>query len=389
MLKIDRICKLPSGQSFFLFGARGVGKTMLLKDWFPGKKGCLWIDLLSPSLELSLQNRPEKLMDLWKSDRSPWIVIDEVQKVPQLLNVVHQAIEEHHILFALTGSSARKLKRGGANLLAGRAIERKLAPLSVLELASHFDLQKALSVGLLPNLWAHGLNLQESTDFLYSYVANYLKEEVAAEQLVRNLDPFRRFLVAAAQCNGKIINHAAIERDAGVSAKQSARHFEILEDTLIGNFLVPFHTSIRKRQTQKAKFYFFDVGVTRALQNLAGEEVPASTSEYGQIFEALLINEFLKLNDAYQKRWKFSYFQTQHGREVDLIIERPRGKPLLIEIKSFRKVDSDKVSTLKNVMDSLDHEQAYLLSNDPQEITIGQIRCVHFIKGLEEIFTSY
>ncbi len=389
MTDVDRICQLPSKQSFFLFGARGVGKSMLLKKHFKNSENHLWIDILSPSLEVALASRPEKLLEMWSLKKTKWIIIDEVQKIPSILDVVHKGIEDHKILFALTGSSARKLKRGGANLLAGRAIEKHLAPFSILEIEKEFSLKKALSVGMLPAIWSQKLSTQEATDFLYSYVNVYLKEEIAAEQLVRSLDPFRRFLVSAAQTNGQIINHAAIERDSGVQAKQSFRHFEILVDTLLGYYLEPYHGSLRKRQTQKSKFYFFDIGVVRALQNLAGSEIPTGSSETGYLFEALVINEFFKLNDAYQKRWQFSYFQTQKDHEIDLIIERPRGKPLLIEIKSSHKINEDKLASLKNIMPDFAHEQAFLLSNDPDGQVISKIRCLHFIQGIKEIFNNY
>ena len=389
MIKFNRIATLPHKQSFFLFGARGVGKSMLLKQHFADQKSHLWIDLLSPSLEMSLANKPEKLLEMWSLKKPKWIVIDEVQKIPSILDIVHKGIEEHQILFALTGSSARKLKRGGANLLAGRAIERKLAPLSILELEDEFSLKKALSVGMLPLIWSQRYSEIEAGDFLYSYVNSYLKEEIAAEQLVRNLDPFRRFLVSAAQSNGQIINHAAIERDAGVPAKQSSRHFEILVDTLLGYYLEPYHRSLRKRQTQKAKFYFFDVGIVRALQNLAGLEVTPSAGEFGYLFEAFVINEFFKLSEAYQKRWHFSYFQTQNNNEIDLIIERPRGLPLLIEIKSTSKLTDDKLAPLINIMPDFKHEQAFLLSNDTEEKVLSKVRCLHFLNGLKEIFNNY
>ena len=174
-----------------------------------------------------------------------------------------------------------------------------------------------------------------------------------------------------------------------MSAKQSSRHFEILVDTLLGHYLEPYHRSLRKRQTQKSKFYFFDVGVARALQSLVGSDFPPNAGEIGYLFEALVINEFFKLNDAYQKRWQLSYFQTQNDNEVDLIIERPRGKPLLVEIKSSHKVAEDKLSSLKNIMPDLAHEQAFLLSNDPTGQVRSNIRCLYFIKGLKEIFQNY
>jgi predicted AAA+ superfamily ATPase len=382
---IPRFCKLSESQSFFLFGPRGSGKSTLLREHFKDKK-VTWINLLEKNLDLRLSQNPDALLELWALNKTPWVVIDEVQKIPAILDVVHRGIEDYRIKFALTGSSARKLKRGGANLLAGRAYEQKLLPFSALELGKTFNLSKALQFGLMPRIWSEKLTDADNINFLFSYINTYLKEEIAAEQLVRNLDPFRRFLVSTAQSNGKIINHSAIERDSGVSRKQSERHFEILVDTLIGNYLHPFHRSIRKRQTQKAKFYFFDTGVVRTLQNLAEFEVENSTFEYGNLFETFLINEFFKLSSALEKRWEFSYLQTKENHEIDLIIEKPRSKPILIEIKSFKKFSLDKVNALINMKNDIPHETAYVLSNDPNGLEVHGLRCLHWQKGLKEIF---
>ncbi len=384
---IPRIYKLSKSQSFFLFGPRGSGKSTWLKEQFDtNDSSILWINLLDKSLELKLLQDPDYLLYLIQRTKHKWVIIDEVQKVPQILDVVHRAIEEYKIKFALTGSSARKLKRNSANLLGGRAIERQLLPFSVLELGDLFNQERAVQVGLLPKIWDENLNFADAADFLFSYINIYLKEEVAAEQLVRNLDPFRRFLVSAAQSNGKIINHSAIERDCGVDRKQSERHFEILQDTLIGSFLNSFDVSIRKRQAKKAKFYFFDHGVVRALQDLAHLTVEKSTFEYGDLFETMVINEFFKLNAAMVKRWRFSYFQTKSDHEIDLIIEKPRGKIILIEIKATHKVTTSIVAPLLNLKSNISHEQAYLLSNDKTELDIKGVRCLHWIAGLKEIF---
>ncbi len=383
---IHRNIKLPESQSFFLFGPRGSGKSTLLKQHFQHKK-VLWLDLLNQRTEFELSQDPDRLLDLWKKNRAPWIVVDEVQKIPRLLDVAHRGIEEHRIRFALTGSSARKLRRGGANLLAGRAVERQLHPFSAMELKNEFDLEKALAFGLLPKLWSEDkLSGSDATDFLYAYVQTYLKEEVAAEQLVRNLDPFRRFLVSAAQSNSTIVNRSKIERDAGVSSRQVSRHFEILIDTLIGFYLEPFHLSVRKRQTAKSKFYFFDTGVVRALQNLAGETLSTGSYEFGNLFKTFLINEFVKLRAALNLKWNFSYLRTKDDVEIDLIIEKPRGKPVLIGIKSAAKVGPDDLQSLLHIKEDLDHSATYLLSNSKVGAEIENVRCLHWRSGLREIF---
>ena len=383
---IKRLVKLSESQSFFLFGPRGSGKSTLLKSQF-NQSEVLWIDLLNQRTEFELSQDPDRLIDIWKIKKPKWIIIDEVQKIPRLLDVVHRGIEDYKIRFALTGSSARKLKRGGANLLAGRAIEKQVFPFCSFELAAQFELHKSLEIGLLPKLWDDANLLKDDqTDFLYSYVNTYLKEEIAAEQLVRNLDPFRRFLIAAAQSNSKIVNYSKIERDAGVSQHQASRHFEILVDTLIGFYLEPFNHSPRKRKTQHSKFYFFDTGVVRALQNKAGEILTESSYEYGDLFETFIINEFIKLKSALNLKWSFSYLRTQADLEIDLIIEKSKGLPILIEIKSISKIEQEKIKSFSRLAKDIKHSQAYYLSNSKEEYEIYGIRCLHWQKGLKEIF---
>ncbi len=384
---INRLLKISKSQSFFLFGPRGSGKSTWLRNEFI-ETDCFWVDLLNQRSEFELNKDPDQLLDQWRAQgKKKWIIIDEVQKIPKLLDVVHRGIEEYRINFALTGSSSRKLKRGGANLLGGRAASRELYPFSSVELGNDFDLNTSLSLGLLPRLWTEkNLNTNDKVDALFSYVQTYLKEEVAAEQLVRNLDPFRRFLSSAAQCNAQIINQSHIERDSGVPQRQVARHYEILVDTLIGAYLEPFHQSLRKRQTAKSKFYFFDTGVVRTLKNVVSESLSASNYEYGNLFETFLIYEFIKINSALNLHWQFSYLRTKDDVEIDLIIEKPRGKPILVEIKSTSKIKSEDVSSLIKIKKDLHHEQAYLLSQDKIEKDIEGVRCIPWDKGVREIF---
>jgi len=386
---IGRFVKPSKSQSFLLFGPRGSGKSTLLKSLFQDQSP-LWINLLEQQQEFKLSSDPDSLLNLWAAKKPKWIVIDEIQKIPRLLDVVHRGIEEYGILFALTGSSARKLRRGGANLLAGRAASYALAPFCALELGDRFELEQALCTGLLPRFWDQVSDRGDQVRSLYSYVQTYLKEEVASEQLVRNLDPFRRVLVAAAQSNTKVINYAAIERDAGVRHSQAERHFEILVDTLIGRYLEPFHTSQRKRQTKKSKFYFFDTGVVRTLTNLVGESLHPSTYEYGELFECFLVNEFFKMADALEKRWRFSYFRTTGDVEIDLIIEKPRGAPILIEIKSSTILPtSEKLRSLVRISKELKgfkNSDRYLLSNARQASVVDGVQCLHWKEGLTKIF---
>jgi len=380
---IHRLCKLSKSNSFFLFGPRGTGKSTLLKQWSQGLD-CLEIDLLEPETELRYSAHPQSLLADWKSKKTKWIFIDEIQKVPALLDVVHQGIEKHGIKFALTGSSARKLRRGSANLLGGRAFEFHLHPFSSLELGRDFDLNASLAFGTLPKIFS----LEDDSDkkrFLYSYISTYLKEEILVEQVIRKIEPFRRFLEVAGQMNGKILNYAAIARDASVEERSVQRYYQILGDTLLGFFLEPYQGSIRKRQSQKSKFYFFDCGVTRALQNTLELDLHPRTPPYGDLFEQFVINEFIRQNDYLEKRARFSYFRTKDDLEVDLIVELPGKGPILVEIKSKTKIASEDLRHLQAVRKDLAKSKGYVLSNDPNACEIDGIRCLPWREGLSEI----
>lgn len=370
-----------------MFGPRGSGKSTLLRELFGKEPEPLWIDFLDQQTEFEYSNNPNLVLQRWLIDKPKWIIIDEIQKVPSVLDVAHLGIEKHRIKFAFTGSSSRKLRKGGANLLANRVASFSLAPFSSIELKTKFNLTRALSIGLLPRFWSdESLTPEDIHRALYSYVQTYLKEEVAAEQLVRNLAPFRRFLICAAQSAGKVVNYAQLERDSGVTHSQAERHFEILVDTLIGQYLEPFDNSLRKRQTKKSKFYFFDTGVIRALRDLLAEALTPSTFEYGDLFESFVVNEFFKISSALEKRWKFSFLRTQNNLEIDLILEKPRGAPILIEIKSTNRIVDDHIQSLKKISSTLSHSEKYLLSNDPLTKEIHGIRCLPWQDGLQEIF---
>lgn len=345
------------------------------------------VDLLDPSTEVRYGAKPQSLLEDWSARKTQWVFIDEIQKQPNLLDVVHLGIEKHKIRFALTGSSARKLRRGAANLLGGRAFEFHLHPFTAVELGEKFDLTSALSFGTLPHL----LELNSDQDrrrFLYSYASTYLREEILVEQIVRKIEPFRRFLEAAGQMNGKILNFAKIARDAGVEEKSVQRYYQILEDTLLGFFLDPFHRSIRKRQSQKAKFYFFDTGVTRALNNTLELPLTPRTSPYGELFEQFVINEMIRHNDYREKQFRFSYLRTKDDVEIDVVIEKPGGKLTLVEIKSKDRVVEEDVRSLVGLAKELGKVQCYVLSTSAIDSEISGVRCVHWQRGLEELFSG-
>ncbi|MBI5210924.1 MAG: ATP-binding protein [Elusimicrobia bacterium] len=377
---------IPKNNSFFLFGPRGSGKSTLLQNELPPSKA-LWLDLLDPDQEAEFQLQPGRMLERWLAaePRPEWIVIDEVQKAPKLLDVVHQTIERYRILFALTGSSARKLKRGGANLLAGRAFVFHLHPLTAFELGSDFSLADALQWGTLPKAVA----LQGPEDrkrFLRAYIQTYIKEEIQVEQAARKIEPFRKFLEVAAQSNGDILNYSRLGREAGIEAKSVERYFQILSDTLLGFFLEAYHPSVRKRQLSKPKFYFFDLGACRAAQNSLDIPLVPRTFAYGRAFEHLVILECLRLNDALERGFAFSYLRTKDDAEVDLIIERPGKSALLIEIKSSDRVDPAELRNLRDLGKAIRGSERMVLCRERLPREADGVSIFPWQDGLRRIF---
>jgi uncharacterized protein len=337
---LSRIASLSKNQSFFLFGARGTGKSTLLRS-LPQFRDCLYIDLLKPSQEEIYSIDPEALIRQTQNFTSKdWVVIDEVQKCPRLLDVVHSLIEEKKIRFALTGSSSRKLKRGGANLLAGRAVIFSMFPLTSFELQNKLSLLEILNWGTLPKILEFSTDLEKNR-YLKAYVHTYLKEEIQVEQVVRKLEPFRLFLPIAAQMDGQILNYSRIAKDVGADHKTIASYYQILVDTNLGFFLDSYHKSVRKVQHETPRFYFFDTGVKRALEQQINVPLTPKTTAYGNAFEAWFINECMRYNSYYELDFSFSYLRTKDDAEIDLIIETPQKKTFLIEIKSATKIEAD------------------------------------------------
>ncbi len=386
----QRLLDLPRNRSFFLFGARNTGKSTLIETQFP-EKHCLWFDLLDTQLQQRFLENPEELFHIVKglSPEITHIVIDEVQKVPKLLDVVQRLLKKKDKYFVLSGSSARKLKRGGANLLAGRAFVYHLYPLSFLELGKDFDLDLALSWGTLPEI----INLptdRERQELLTAYAHTYLREEIWEEQLIKTLAPFRKFLEVAAQSNGKILNFANIAREVGVDDKTIKAYFEILEDTLIGFFLEPHHNSVRKQVSGKPKFYLFDTGLTRALARNLEVPLKPGTHAYGNAFEHYVIIEIVRLASYFRRQFKFSYLRTVNDVEVDLIVERPGKSTLYIEIKSTDNVQENMLTYFKKITsDAGDNVEAICLSNDPYAKKFDQVLVLPWREGMNKVFDNF
>lgn len=387
--ELARLVALPEDHSFFLFGPRGSGKTTLVKDKF--KNRSLYINLLVKKTEDLFTRSPDELIKITKSlpKETTHIIIDEIQKIPKLLDLVHHLIEDSDKHFILTGSSARKLKYGNANLLAGRAFVYNLYPFSVFEIPGSIELKQILEWGLIPKIY--NLKDQKSKiQFLTSYAHTYLKEEVWSEQFIKNLDPFKNFLEVAAQMNGKIINLSKIAYDTGVDDTTIKRYYTLLEDTLIGFTLNAFRSSFRKQLSTKPKFYFFDTGITRALNRSLGNTLQERTYAYGEAFEHFIILECIKLASYFKYEYRFNYLRTKDDAEIDLVVDRP-GKPILfIEIKSSEQVrDEDLTNFIRLIKDFKESEgncEAVCFSRDTYKKQLGDITVFPWQEGLKEYF---
>ena len=382
----QRLIQLNEKNSLFLFGARGTGKTTLLKS-LPWLKNALMINLLEAKSENRFAHNPDALSSIVRSlpESQTHIVIDDIQKVPKLLDIVHNLIETTNKKFILTGSSAKKLKHGGANLLAGRALFYHLYPLTYLEVGDTFNLAHALQYGMLPKTFEFTTDLEKQL-FLETYVNLYLKEEVWAEKHVRDLQPFRYFLEIAAQSNGKKINFSNLAKDVGVSDYTVQDYFSILEDTLIGYTLQPFQHSFRKRLSKKPKFYFFDTGVVRTLMRLIEIPLVEKTNGFGNVFEHFIINQCIQLASYQHRHYRFTYLSTKDGAEIDLIVERPGKKILFIEIKSSENVEERHLSTLESLSRDFGDCEAICFSRDPYPKKIGNVTVYPWEIGVKKYF---
>ena len=385
---ISRLLQLPHDESFFLFGPRGVGKTTLLKQ-LPLFENSLYINLLKASEEQRFAKNPDELLFIVQElpAHITHVIIDEVQKLPKLLDLVHELIETTSKHFILTGSSARRLKHGGANLLAGRAFVYHLYPFCFLEVVSSAKLIGCLSFGMLPKIFEYATSEKKQL-YLEAYTNTYLKEEIWAEQFIRELSPFRRFLEVAAQTNGKLVNFSNIARDVGVADQTIQKYFSLLEDTLLGFFLEPFQHSFRKRLSKTPKFYFFDLGVVRALTGQLNVPLVSSTSYFGELFEHFIILQCIQLASYYHRDYRFSYLKTKDDAEIDLIVERP-GLPLLfIEIKSSNQVRTEQLRTIKTMSADFGICEAICLSCDTYAKNLDGIKVLPWQQGLQTYFTD-
>ena len=368
-----------------MLGPRGTGKTTFLKHFFHPSP-VEYIDLLSPDEEDLFARNPGELENRVRAMQPPgeWVIIDEIQRVPRLLDLVHRLIETTPVKFALTGSSGRKLNRGASNLLAGRAFVNRLHPLTLHELDGVAPLADLLQWGSLPKT-VQLATIEEKREYLRSYAHTYLREEIAAEQVVRKLDPFRNFLSVAAQCNGQILNASKIARDVGADVKTVQSYFTILEDTMLGYMLPAWERSLRKRQSTRPKFYFFDLGVKRALERTISQELYEESYGFGNAFEHFVINELVRLNDYRRRDFTFNYLRSPSGREIDLVMERPGSPVAFIEIKSTKLVTEEDCAALNAFADDCPDAEPYCISRDIHRKKIGPTLCIPYTDAAAEL----
>lgn len=367
MRPIKRLLKAPS-QSFFLLGPRGTGKTTWLKAHYPQ---AVWIDLLLPNEVHFYEARPERLISTAEGagDNST-IVIDEIQKIPELLSVVHHLIEQKRgYQFILTGSSARKLKRSGVDLLAGRALLKFMNPFVAAEIGTSFSLEKALEIGMLPLAWDN----TSPKSVLTTYAALYLKEEIQVEGLVRNIGNFARFLETMSFSHGSLLNLNNITSECHVSRSTVSNYLQILEDMLLGYTLNVFTRRAKRALTSHPKFYLFDTGVFQALRPRG----PLDKAEeiHGAALEGLVAQHLKAWVDDQQEDYELTFWRTRGGSEVDFVLYG-KERFLAIEVKNGSVVSRHDLSGLKAFREDYPEAKPFLLYRGQRRLVQDEIPCI-------------
>jgi len=371
---IERVLDLPSllqKKSHFLFGPRQTGKTSLIRH---SLKGVRSYDLLDTSVYLALSQNPGRISQEL-DPRDEIVVVDEIQRLPVLLNEIHRLIEERGIRFLLTGSSARKLRRGGVNLLGGRARTKYMHPLTYRELGNQFDLLKAIDRGLLPSIY---LSDDPRAD-LQAYTGSYLQQEIVAEGTTRNIPAFSRFLKVAALCNGTVVNFTNVSNDAQVPRTTVYEYFEILKDTLLLHELPAWRKSKKRKPLASSKYYFFDVGVVATLQ---GREFRQGTPEFGEAFETYLMHELVSYSD-YISGEPLSYWRSTSGFEVDFIL----GDHTAIEVKAKENLSTQDLKPLRALAEEKKLKRYLCVSLEPRRRNLENLTILPLREFLEALWS--
>jgi len=373
----SRFISPPKAKSFFLFGPRGTGKTTWVKSAFPK---AAYIDLLEAELFNDLTANPQRLSNFIPLDFKDWVIIDEVQRIPELLHEVHRLIETKKYRFILTGSSPRKLKRKGPNLLAGRALTLSMHPLSVAELGDDFQLEHSLRYGQLPSVYTEA----DPKKYLEAYVRTYLEEEIRQEGLTRNLSAFARFLEAASFSQGSVLSISSVARECHVERKVVESYFSILEDLRIGYRVPIFSKKTKRRLIVHPKFYFFDVGVYRTVRPMGPLDAPEEVD--GIALETLFLQELMALNSALDIGYKIFYWRTSNGREVDFILYGPKGM-LSFEIKNTSRITSAMLGGLRSFLTDYPMAKAYFVYGGNRRMYEDKIEVVPVFEILKNLKT--
>jgi len=370
---IQRVLDLPAllnKKSHFLFGPRQTGKTFLIRHTMEDVRV---YDLLDSTVYLSLSQNPGRLAQ----ELTPWdrvVVIDEIQRLPVLLNEVHRLIEQRAVLFLLTGSSPRKLRRGGVNLLGGRARTQYLHPLTYRELGNRFDMARAVERGLLPSIYFS----DDPRADLEAYAGSYLQQEIVAEGATRNVPAFSRFLKVASLCNGRIVNFTNVANDAQVARTTVYEYFEILKDTLVLHEVPAWRKSMKRKPLASSKYFFFDVGVVATLQ---GRQFRDGTPEFGEAFETVIFQELIAYRD-YISGDSVEYWRTKSGFEVDFIL----GDHTAIEVKASKNVSNQDLKSLRALAEENNLKRYLCVCQEERPRKIDKISVIPFEQFLDSLW---
>jgi predicted AAA+ superfamily ATPase len=371
-----QILEGAESESLFLWGARQTGKSTLLKSLFPN---ALWFDLLKYDVFERFQKNPVQFREsILATATGTVVIVDEIQKIPALLDEIHWLIVNHQTRFVLSGSSPRKIIRSGANLLGGRALRYELYPLIYAEIPN-FDLQRALNNGLLPR---HYLS-DNPKKLISAYIGNYLRDEIIAEAKIRNIGAFTKFLEAAAFSNGEMVNYTNIASDCGVSSITIKEYFQILEDTLIGRFVPSYQKKPKRRVILASKFYYFDVGIANYLLKRGNIEV--GSEAFGSAFEHFIYQELYAHSSYSEINYTISYWRTASQIEVDFILGDHK---VAIEVKGTDNVQSRHLKGLRSFSEEYEVNKLIVVSNDPLERIVGDVTVLPWRIFLQKLWAG-
>ncbi len=367
--------QFPDDKSFFLLGPRGTGKTTWVRAQFPK---AVYIDLLDMDTYALLLAKPHRLEEFIPVGHTEWVVIDEVQKVPELLNEVHRLIEGRRLRFVLTGSSARSLRRKGVNLLAGRALVRHMYPFTAVELGETFDLSVSVQNGHLPSVYTES----RPQEYLRAYVQTYLREEVLQEGLTRNIGAFTRFLETASFSQGSVLNVSHVARECSLNRKTVEAYFDLADDLLLSVRLPVFSKRAKRKVVGHPKFYFFDAGVYRSLRPRG----PVDTVEEGDgaALESLILQELRATNDNLGLEYNISFWRTKNGLEVDFVLYGPNGFHAF-EVKRSKSLHPADFRGLKAFGEEYPEATLTLLYGGEREMSKGPIRVLSIAQALKNL----